>query len=71
MRTAPPGSRRSAAEELARELASFPQATLRADRLSAYEGSLEAEFARGAAVLDEARRGAARFAAGEGRHGSL
>jgi enoyl-CoA hydratase len=61
-RVVPDGSSRAAAEELARELAAFPQPTLRADRLSVYEGTLEAEFARGSQVLDEARRGAARFA---------
>jgi enoyl-CoA hydratase len=70
-RVVPPGTAREAAEELGRELAAFPQATLRADRLSAYEGSLEAELARGAKVLDEARRGAERFTAGEGRHGAF
>ena len=70
-RVVPPGAAREAAEELARELAAFPQPTLRADRLSAYEGSLEAELARGAQVLDDARRGAERFTAGEGRHGTF
>jgi enoyl-CoA hydratase len=63
------GESRAAAEALARELAAFPQATMRADRLSVYDGTLEAEFGRGATLLEEARRGAARFAAGEGRHG--
>jgi len=67
----PTGTSRAAAEQLARELAAFPQATMRANRLPAYDGSLEWEFARGAAVLDEARRGAERFAAGEGRHGTF
>jgi enoyl-CoA hydratase len=70
-RVVPTGTSRAAAEQLARELAAFPQATMRADRLSAYDGSLEREFARGAALLDEARHGAERFAAGEGRDGSL
>jgi enoyl-CoA hydratase len=70
-RVVPRGASREAAEELAREIASFPQPTMRADRLSAYEGSPEAELARGAEVLEEARRGAGRFAAGEGRHGSF
>jgi enoyl-CoA hydratase len=68
-RVVPMGTSRAAAEQLARELAAFPQATMRADRLSVYDGSLEREFARGAALLDEARRGAERFTAGEGRHG--
>jgi enoyl-CoA hydratase len=70
-RVVPRRAARAAAEELARELAAFPQRTLRADRLSAYEGSFEAELVRGAEVLDDAARGAARFAAGEGRHGAF
>jgi enoyl-CoA hydratase len=70
-RVVPRGASRAAAEELAREIASFPQRTMRADRLSAYEGSMEAEFARGAEVLDDARVGAERFTAGEGRHGAF
>jgi enoyl-CoA hydratase/carnithine racemase len=68
-RVVPDGTSREAAEALARELSEFPQATMRADRLSAYEGSLDAEFARGSGLLEAARRGAERFAAGEGRHG--
>jgi enoyl-CoA hydratase len=70
-RVVPKGTSRAAAEQLARELAAFPQATMRADRLSVYDGSLDREFARGAALLEEARRGAERFAAGEGRHGTF
>jgi enoyl-CoA hydratase len=77
-RVVPDGTAREAAEELARELAAFPQATMRADRLSVYESlgrpldeALAAEFARGSQLLDEARRGAGRFAGGEGRHGSF
>jgi len=72
------GTAREAAEELARELAVFPQATMRGDRLSVYEAlgrpiddALAAEFARGSQLLDEARRGAGRFAGGEGRHGAF
>ena len=76
-RVAPRGQARAAAEELARQIARFPQACMRADRASAYEafasttieGALAAEFARGAGVLAEAAEGAARFASGEGRHG--
>jgi len=75
-RVVPDGTAREAAEELALELAQFPQATMRTDRLSVYEGlgrpledALAREFARGSQVLGEARRGAARFADGEGRHG--
>jgi enoyl-CoA hydratase len=69
-RVVPDGAAREAAEALARELAAFPQATMRADRRSVYEGSFAAELEGGARVLEEARRGAARFAAGEGRHGA-
>lgn len=70
------GQCRQAAEALARELARFPQACLRADRASAYEQAglpldraLAAELARGRAVLAEAVEGARRFAGGAGRHG--
>jgi enoyl-CoA hydratase len=76
-RVVPKGSARAAAEELARQLSSFPQETLRRDRRSTLEGlglpleqALRGEFARGVGVLAEAREGARRFAAGEGRHGA-
>ena len=75
-RVVPDGTSRAAAEELALQLAAFPQATMRADRLSVYDGldrphgdALARELARGSGLLEDARRGAARFAAGEGRHG--
>jgi len=77
-RIVPGGQARAAAEQLARELAAFPQACLRADRRSALEGlgepletALGREFAGGAEVLAEAAEGARRFASGEGRHGSF
>lgn len=77
-RVVPPGQARAAAEELAAELARFPQACLRADRASVYDGlgrtegdALAGEFERGSAVLAEAVQGAARFAGGEGRHGTF
>jgi enoyl-CoA hydratase/carnithine racemase len=70
------GAAREAAEELARQLATFPQGTMRRDRLSAFEGlglpleaALRAEFERGVGALEQAREGAKRFADGEGRHG--
>ncbi len=78
-RVVPSGESRAAAEELAARIAAFPQAALRSDRLSAYlqhglplEEALrvESECAEEAKAL-EARPGAARFAAGEGRHGSF
>ncbi|MFI5586948.1 crotonase/enoyl-CoA hydratase family protein [Amycolatopsis sp. NPDC051758] len=80
-RLVPAGDAVSAAQELARQLAAFPQACLRGDRLSALgqwgkseEDALTAEFgaAMGTGVLAaEAVDGAARFTGGEGRHGSF
>jgi enoyl-CoA hydratase len=72
-----PGESLASAQALARELAAFPQACMRADRLSAYAQwdmalaeALREEGARGVAVvLGEGAAGAARFVAGEGRHG--
>jgi enoyl-CoA hydratase/carnithine racemase len=62
--------------ELAERLASFPQETMLADRRAAIEGAglpladgLELERRLGREVLEVAARGAARFAAGEGRGG--
>ncbi|MDW5596505.1 crotonase/enoyl-CoA hydratase family protein [Conexibacter stalactiti] len=74
----PPGESRTAAEALARELARFPQLCMRHDRLSAYEQhelpleqALANELRHGLVALEhEALDGAARFAAGEGRHGA-
>lgn len=77
-RVVPAGQARAAAEELAARLAAFPQACLRSDRASVLaqwgrpeETALATEFATGSAVLAEAVRGAARFAAGAGRGGSF
>ncbi|HET9185568.1 MAG TPA: enoyl-CoA hydratase-related protein, partial [Solirubrobacterales bacterium] len=63
--------------ELAEQIASFPQETMLADRRGAHEGlglpladGLELERRLGREVLDVAVRGAARFAGGEGRHGT-
>ncbi|WP_372668416.1 crotonase/enoyl-CoA hydratase family protein [Amycolatopsis kentuckyensis] len=80
-RLVPAGEAVSAAQELARQLAAFPQACMRGDRRSALEqwgkseeDALTAEFgaAMGPGVLAaEAVDGAARFAGGEGRHGSF
>jgi enoyl-CoA hydratase len=73
------GQARSAALELANQIARFPQRCLRADRASAYagwsrdlaEGLLE-EARRGEPVLAaESREGAARFVAGKGRGGGF
>jgi enoyl-CoA hydratase/carnithine racemase len=78
-RVVPAGQALVAAQELAAQLASFPQTCLRGDRASALnqEGlgesaALASEFAHGReALLDEAGPGAARFIAGAGRHGSF
>ena len=66
-----------AAEHLAAELARLPQACLRSDRRSAYDGiglaerdALAVEFGHGLSVLPEAAAGAARFAGGSGRGGT-
>lgn len=71
-----PGAHLDRALELAERLAVFPQETMLADRRAAIEGSglplpegLELEHRLGREVLEVAVRGAARFAAGEGRHG--
>jgi enoyl-CoA hydratase len=77
-RVVPQGQSRAAAEQLAEQIAAFPQACMNADRLSAhaaFESSLpEAlvqEFHRGRPVLErEAIGGASQFAAGAGRHGA-
>src|SRR4051812_4701144 len=78
-RVVPTGTARQAAEALAAELARFPQRCLRADRRSTIDGqgldvgaALAAEFAGGLPVMAaEALPGAARFAAGHGRHGAF
>lgn len=77
-RVVPPGQAREAALELARRIAAFPQATLRADRLSAYrqwglhlQQALHQEWLGGAPCMAEGLEGALRFAAGEGRHGEF
>ncbi len=78
-RVVPDGTAREAAETLAAEIARFPQACLRADRLSALEQAglpvaeaMRNEFARGAAIaaMPQMRESAARFAGGAGRHGT-
>ncbi len=77
-RVVPRGESRAAAESLARDLASFPQGCLRADRASCREQwdrdraeALRNEFERGLDVLHsgESAQGAARFVEGVGRSG--
>lgn len=68
---------REASEELAHQLAAFPQGALRADRRSAWEQwglpleqALAHEFTLGRVSLEEARSGAHQFTKGSGRHGT-
>jgi enoyl-CoA hydratase/carnithine racemase len=71
------GQHLTRALEIADGLARFPQDTMLADRRAAIEGAglplaqgLALEAEAGIQVLETALRGAARFAAGEGRHGA-
>jgi enoyl-CoA hydratase len=73
-----PGAALSEATEIARRLAEFPQAALRADRRSAlgqwslsFEDAVKAEYRGGleAIASGEALDGARRFTQGAGRHG--
>jgi enoyl-CoA hydratase len=78
-RVVPTGTAREAAEQLAARIADFPQLCMRHDRRSAYEQqdlaldeALANELRHGMVALEhEALAGAARFAAGEGRHGEF
>ncbi|MEV0346162.1 crotonase/enoyl-CoA hydratase family protein [Nonomuraea sp. NPDC050680] len=77
-RVVPAGTARRQAEELAREIAGFPQTCLRGDRLSALEQdglpereAMRNELRHGLVSLPDAAGGAARFAAGAGRHGTF
>jgi enoyl-CoA hydratase len=73
------GGAREAAEAMAQQIARFPQACLRADRLSAHRAwgkplrqGLESEWATSSGVVRaEGMRGALRFAQGKGRHGDF
>jgi enoyl-CoA hydratase len=75
-RVVAPGQSLAAAQQLAAELARFPQACLREDRLSLLEqdgvderAAIANELAHGRRSLTEAQAGLERFRAGEGRHG--
>jgi enoyl-CoA hydratase len=79
-RVVPDGASREAAEKLAQEIAAFPQACMRSDRMSAYEQwdlpmdrALANEFNRGLEVISRGEfvSGARGFAEGKGRHGSF
>jgi enoyl-CoA hydratase len=77
-RVVPTGQALAAALELAQQLCRFPQKTMLADRLSAYTQwsmdlphALHQEWERGKLCIGEGLQGAARFAAGTGRHGKF
>lgn len=79
-RVVPTGNARQAAEELAAQIAEFPQGCMRSDRLSVYEqwdksldDALANEFARGMEVVNsgETVSGAKSFKSGKGRHGQF
>jgi enoyl-CoA hydratase len=77
-RIVPVGQERAAAEELAAEIARFPQTCMRHDRLSLLEqwgldeqAALTVELEHGTKSVTDAVDGAARFAAGAGRHGAF
>jgi enoyl-CoA hydratase len=77
-RLVPAGQSRETAEQLARELASFPQACMRGDRRSLLEqagltesAALKNEFAHGVRSLRDVGQGLERFRRGAGRHGSF
>ncbi|MDQ6811976.1 MAG: crotonase/enoyl-CoA hydratase family protein [Actinomycetota bacterium] len=72
-----PGAHLERSLALAQGLAAFPQRTMLADRRAAIEGlgmtlqeGLELEARAGPEVFEDGARGAARFAAGEGRGGA-
>ena len=77
-RVVAPGTARAAALALAHQLAKFPQATMLADRMNACEAwdrpfaeALHREWERSKPRIADAVQGAARFAAGSGRHGTF
>jgi enoyl-CoA hydratase len=77
-RVVPKGGARDAAVELAGQLAAFPQQTMLADRMNAYEQwglplpeALHGEWERSKHRIADALEGAARFAGGAGRHGKF
>ncbi len=78
-RVVPRGQSRAAAEQLAREIAAFPQQCMLADRASAYgqwglslAEALRAEGRHGVPIVEaEGAAGAARFVQGAGRHGKF
>ncbi len=78
-RLVPAGTARDAAVRMGKEIARFPELCMLTDRLSAYRqwdlelsAALKREGREGLPpLLEEARKGAARFAAGKGRGGDF
>ncbi len=77
-RLVPDGASRAAAEELAHELARFPQTCLWEDRFSLLEQegltepeAMANEFQHGLRSLEDVEAGLERFRSGAGRHGSF
>jgi enoyl-CoA hydratase len=77
-RVVPDGESRAAAEELARELARFPQTCMREDRLSVLEqwghseeDAMGRELEHGVRSLADVQAGLERFRSGAGRGGSF
>lgn len=79
-RVVPHGTAKQAAQELALQIAAFPQNCLRSDRLSSYEqwnmsleDALSNEFERGMEPIEkgETLKGATQFSTGKGKHGTF
>ena len=77
-RVVPRGQSLRVAQELAADLARFPQTCLREDRLSLLEqegmsesAAMDNELSHGMRSLGEVQPGVERFRAGEGRHGAF
>ncbi|NPC55700.1 crotonase/enoyl-CoA hydratase family protein [Caenimonas soli] len=77
-RVVPRGDAREAAMALAQQLAKFPQRTMLADRMNAYQQwdlplpeALRLEWERSKHRIADGLEGATRFAGGEGRHGKF
>ena len=77
-RVVDPGGSLALAQELAAQIAEFPQTCMRGDRLSALEqeglgvaDALAVEYQHGLTSLVDSLDGAARFAEGQGRHGAF
>ncbi len=77
-RVVPKGTSRRAAEELAAQIAAFPQTCMRNDRRSAYaqegknlEDAMKYEYENGIQSIPDMVEGLSRYMAGAGRHGKF